>query len=120
MSTFYVPLVIILLLYWKIFMTARTRLRKRLAAKAQVNFGSNKNSSNTNKTVEKKCPIVVELNEGKTTTRIDSVVLEGVNEEEADEVKDHVEAVTRSKFISQGCQTDRSGTGSHLHGGQNT
>ena len=41
MSTFYIPLVIILLLYWKIFMTARTRLRKRLAAKAQVDFSSN-------------------------------------------------------------------------------
>ena len=41
MSTFYVPLVIILLLYWKIFMTARTRLRKRLAAKAQVDLSTN-------------------------------------------------------------------------------
>ena len=42
MSTFYIPLVIILLLYWKIFMTARTRLRKRLAAKAKpVDFSSN-------------------------------------------------------------------------------
>ena len=38
MSTFYVPLVIILLLYWRIFMTARTRLRKRLAAKANVDL----------------------------------------------------------------------------------
>ncbi len=36
MSTFYVPLVIILLLYWKIFMTARARLRKRIAQKARV------------------------------------------------------------------------------------
>ena len=41
MSTFYVPLVIILLLYWRIFMTARTRLRKRLAAKAQVDLSTN-------------------------------------------------------------------------------
>ena len=41
MSTFYVPLVIILLLYWRIFMTARTRLRKRLAAKANVDLSTN-------------------------------------------------------------------------------
>ena len=38
MSTFYVPLVIILLLYWKIFMTARARLRRRIAQKANVNL----------------------------------------------------------------------------------
>ena len=38
MMTFYVPLVIILLLYWRIFMTARTRLRKRLAAKAHIDL----------------------------------------------------------------------------------
>ena len=36
--TFYAPLVIILLLYWRIFMTARTRLRKRMAAKANINL----------------------------------------------------------------------------------
>ena len=35
MSTFYVPLIVILLLYWRIFMTARKRLRKRLAQKAK-------------------------------------------------------------------------------------
>ena len=38
MSCFYVPLVIILVLYWRIFMTARTRLRKRLAAKAHIDL----------------------------------------------------------------------------------
>ena len=36
MATFYVPLVIILLLYWRIFVTARNRLRNRQAAKAHV------------------------------------------------------------------------------------
>ena len=36
MATFYVPLVAILLLYWRIFVTARARLRNRLAQKAQV------------------------------------------------------------------------------------
>ncbi len=35
MATFYVPLVIILLLYWRIFKTARTRIRNRGAAKAR-------------------------------------------------------------------------------------
>ena len=33
MATFYVPLVVILLLYWRIFLTARNRLRNRMAAK---------------------------------------------------------------------------------------
>ena len=36
MATFYVPLVVILLLYWRIFLTARNRLRNRLAQKAAV------------------------------------------------------------------------------------
>ena len=36
MATFYVPLVVILLLYWRIFLTARNRLRNRLAQKAVV------------------------------------------------------------------------------------
>lgn len=36
MATFYVPLVVILLLYWRIFLTARNRLRTRQAQKAQV------------------------------------------------------------------------------------
>ena len=36
MSTFYVPLLVILILYAKIFMTARNRLRKRAAQKAKV------------------------------------------------------------------------------------
>jgi 5-hydroxytryptamine receptor 1 len=45
MSTFYVPLLVILILYAKIFMTARNRLRKRAAQKAKVTtFG--KASSN--------------------------------------------------------------------------
>ena len=29
MATFYVPLIVILFLYWRIFVTARTRLRNR-------------------------------------------------------------------------------------------
>ena len=36
MATFYVPLVLILLLYWRIFVTARNRLRNRLAQKAAL------------------------------------------------------------------------------------
>ena len=36
MATFYVPLIVILFLYWRIFVTARTRLRNRLAQKAKV------------------------------------------------------------------------------------
>merc|ERR1719414_1841813 len=40
MSTFYVPLVVILLLYWRIFVTARNRLRRRLAEKAKVQVGN--------------------------------------------------------------------------------
>ncbi len=36
MATFYVPLVLILLLYWRIFVTARNRLRNRLAQKAAI------------------------------------------------------------------------------------
>jgi len=36
MATFYVPLIVILFLYWRIFVTARTRLRNRLAQKANV------------------------------------------------------------------------------------
>ena len=43
--TFYAPLVIILLLYWRIFMTARTRLRKRMAAKANINLHQVRNTS---------------------------------------------------------------------------
>ena len=44
--TFYAPLVIILLLYWRIFMTARTRLRKRMAAKANINLHQVRKYSN--------------------------------------------------------------------------
>lgn len=47
MSTFYVPLVAILLLYWRIFMTARNRLRRRLAEKAQVKLTSVAQNGNT-------------------------------------------------------------------------
>jgi len=36
MATFYVPLVLILLLYWRIFVTARNRLRTRLAQKTKL------------------------------------------------------------------------------------
>ena len=36
MATFYVPTFIILVLYWKIFQTARKRIRKRIAARAAV------------------------------------------------------------------------------------
>ena len=43
MSTFYVPLIAILVLYWRIFLTARNRLRRRLAEKAQVSVGQAKN-----------------------------------------------------------------------------
>ena len=40
MTTFYVPLVIILVLYWLIFQTARQRIRKRLAAHSQAQLVS--------------------------------------------------------------------------------
>lgn len=92
MSTFYVPLVIILLLYWKIFMTARTRLRKRLAAKANVDL-----------TAAKK--IVVEQNTctgGQPISRIE----EGCGEiiEPEDEASTAINI--GGKFVSQGCQTE--------------
>jgi len=35
-ATFFVPLILILLLYWRIFLTARTRLRNRLAQKTRL------------------------------------------------------------------------------------
>jgi len=44
-ATFFVPLILILLLYWRIFLTARTRLRNRLAQKSkipQASHGHNK------------------------------------------------------------------------------
>ena len=49
MSTFYVPLFVILILYAKIFMTARNRLRKRAAQKAKVTI-SGVSSRNYHKT----------------------------------------------------------------------
>ena len=39
-TTFYGPLVAILILYWQIFMTARNRLRRRMAEKAQVKMSA--------------------------------------------------------------------------------
>ncbi len=50
MATFYVPLVVILLLYWRIFQTARSRLRNRLAQKARVPTASTvrRNNDGTN------------------------------------------------------------------------
>ena len=47
MSTFYVPLVAILLLYWQIFMTARNRLRRRMAERAQVKLTAVVQNGNT-------------------------------------------------------------------------
>jgi hypothetical protein len=49
MSTFYVPLVLILLLYWRIFVTARNRLRNRLAQKAALPNSGKLKISNSGK-----------------------------------------------------------------------
>lgn len=108
MMTFYVPLVIILLLYWRIFMTARNRLRKRLAAKAHVdltktasaNGKANKAPAEEVSASTKKHSVVVEQNAsgGQPTTRIE--VIETVSEAAA--------TASASRFVSQGCQTDRS------------
>ncbi len=43
--TFYIPLLCILFLYWRIFLTARNRLRNRLAQKARVPQASIRQSS---------------------------------------------------------------------------
>ena len=142
MMTFYVPLVIILLLYWKIFMTARTRLRKRLAAKAKVDLPSAKKTSNatdpvaaspamvtniTNSTngtrkesIQKKHSVVVEQNTsgGQPTTRIEieavgsPASLASLPPETPLEVE--TEAILPpTRFVSQGCQTDRSMINNH-------
>ena len=146
LTTFYVPLVIILLLYWRIFMTARTRLRKRLAAKAKVALpaaakkASNAagdtatsaspaiatNATSTNGThrkesLPKKHSVVVEQNTsgGQPTTRIEieatadqgSPAGNGLPPEtaEAVEADDETKAMLPpARFVSQGCQTDRS------------
>ena len=107
MMTFYVPLVIILLLYWRIFMTARKRLRNRMKAKANIsmyavsNGGTRKESQpvavgapaqGQEATQQKKHSVVVEQNAdgGQPITRIE--VIEGQTK----------------NFVSQGCQTDKS------------
>lgn len=76
MMTFYVPLVIILLLYWRIFMTARTRLRKRMAAKANVDLSAGGHqASKKEETPAKKHSVVVEQNTtgGQPITRIEVI-----------------------------------------------
>lgn len=115
MMTFYVPLVIILLLYWRIFMTARNRLRKRLAAKANVNLTKTANGKKApaEKQVSastKKHSVVVEQNAsgGQPTTRIE--VIEAVTEVGV------AATPASSRFVSQGCQTDRSML-NHCHNG---
>ena len=146
LTTFYVPLVIILLLYWRIFMTARTRLRKRLAAKAKVALpvaakkASNAaagdtatsaspaiatNATSTNGThrkesLPKKHSVVVEQNTsgGQPTTRIEIEATAGQaspgnglppQTAEAVEADDETKAMLPpARFVSQGCQTDRS------------
>ena len=164
MTCFYAPLVIILLLYWRIFMTARTRLRKRLAAKANVglhakskkgagsdetghqgavpvaaspavltnvsttNGGTRKESIITRKEsitpTPKKHSVVVEQNTsgGQPTTRIE------IEDTEADAISpgggslaaspDEAEPLAMpptSRFVSQGCQTERSMINHHNH-----
>lgn len=142
MMTFYVPLVIILLLYWRIFMTARTRLRKRLAAKANVNLTTNGNANKKAATSSaalkvakdlkqapksnnsaglppatslttvgtKKHSVVVEQNAsgGQPITRIEVIENEAAGIDEA-------VAEVKTRFVSQGCQTDRSMASNHHH-----
>lgn len=48
-STFYVPLLVILMLYWKIFQTARKRIRRRREQRHQVTEKSAKTINNSKK-----------------------------------------------------------------------
>ena len=148
LTTFYVPLVIILLLYWRIFMTARTRLRKRLAAKAKVALpvaakkannpaqgdtatsaspaiatnATSTNDTHRKESLPKKHSVVVEQNTsgGQPTTRIEIEATAGQQgspgnglqpqtASEAVEADDETKAMLPpARFVSQGCQTDRS------------
>jgi len=101
MSTFYVPLVIILLLYWRIFMTARTRLRKRLAAKANVDLSTNGAAVGAKE--PKKMVVEQKTSGSKPISRI-----EAPNPANEDEISSTNHSNNEVKFVDQGCQTEKS------------
>ncbi|XP_023725561.1 5-hydroxytryptamine receptor [Cryptotermes secundus] len=68
-STFYVPLLVILVLYWKIFQTARKRIHRRRQQRTIVGGNSAHGGGITNKTSNNTPPAASNLSTGRFITK---------------------------------------------------
>ncbi|KAJ8980278.1 hypothetical protein NQ317_005136 [Molorchus minor] len=120
-STFYVPLLVIFILYWKIFQTARKRIRRRREVKSQISEKVEKTNNNSkitktflaksrffkNKKSSAAEALVNSLvmMEGQSTTTPTMEIVKEVNEHANDD-KEETTAFTISKLTTHNVQND--------------